>query len=397
MRHGVPTRVVALLALGGVVALAACTAPQSEPERLILIPVSFSVVPGWTEDDHSLALQAFRHSCVRLAALSDSQPLGPDRAMGTGADWREPCEAAALSAADRVAARIYFETWFVPFRASNGTGHTGLFTGYYEPELRGARTRGGTYSVPLYRRPGDLVTVDLALFREDRRGEHIVGRVEDGALRPYASRAEIESGALVGEGLELLWVDDAIDAFFLHVQGSGRVMLEDGRRIRIGFAGHNGHRYVAIGRELVRWGELTATSVTLQSIKAWLRANPDRASALMTQNPRFVFFRELSGDGPLGAQGVPLTPGRSLAVDKNFISLGTPVWLHTTWPGADARPLRRLMVAQDAGGAIRGPVRGDLFLGHGKTAEDVAGRMRQVGMIHLLLPRRLAALRMASN
>jgi membrane-bound lytic murein transglycosylase A len=243
--------------------------------------------------------------------------------------------------------------------------------------------------VPLYRTPPDLVTADLGLFRPAFAGERIAGRVDGTALKPYAKRAEIERGALAGRGLELVWVDDAADAFFLHIQGSGRVTLEDGSVVRVGYAGGNGHAYTAIGRELARRGVMAPEDVSMQSLRAWLANNPDEAQALMEVNDSYVFFRILEGEGPLGSQGVVLTPGRSLAVDARFLPLGAPVWLATTDPVDAARPLRRLTVAQDTGGAIRGPARADLFWGHGADAAERAGRMRQEGELYLLLPRAL--------
>jgi membrane-bound lytic murein transglycosylase A len=219
------------------------------------------------------------------------------------------------------------------------------------------------------------------------KGERIAGRVIDGRLRPYEDRARIEGGALKGRDLEMVWVDDAVDAFFLHIQGSGRVVMEDGSVMRVGYAGQNGHPYVAVGRELIARGVLTKENVSMQSIREWLRANPGEAAGLMNKNPSFVFFRPLDGEGPQGAQGVALTPGRSLAVDRSFVPYGLPVWLDAQDPLDGAARLRRLMVAQDTGGAIRGPVRGDVFWGHGDDAELRAGKMKSPGRYHLLIPR----------
>jgi membrane-bound lytic murein transglycosylase A len=244
--------------------------------------------------------------------------------------------------------------------------------------------------VPLYGLPGDLVQIDLGQFAPDLKGRSIAGRVENGRLRPYPDRAAIEAGHLNGKGLEILWVDDAADAFFLQVQGSGRVALAEGGVARLGFAGHNGLGYVAIGRLLIDAGKIPREAMSMQAIRAWLAANPAEAATLMRRNPRYVFFREIAGDGPLGAGGVALTPGRSLAVDRKFVPLGAPVWLDTVEPGAEAKPLRRLVVAQDVGGAIQGPVRGDLFLGSGEAALEQAGRMRSPGGYYLLLPKAAA-------
>jgi len=213
--------------------------------------------------------------------------------------------------------------------------------------------------------------------------------VVSGNLKPYEDRKAIVEGALDPRNLEIVWVDDPVDAFFLQIQGSGRVTLEDGRVMRLGYAGQNGHPYVAIGRELIARGALTRETVSMQSIRAWLAANPAEAAALMNANPSYVFFRELPGDGPVGAQGAALTPLRSLAVDRRFVPLGTPVWLDAEHPDPGTARLRRLVVAQDVGGAIRGPVRGDLFWGHGDAAADLAGRMKSPGRYYLLLPKGL--------
>jgi len=359
--------------------LAACVekppAPPA-PERISLTKVSFAELPGWGNDAHEEALASYRNSCTALARRAD----------GAAADARESCAAVAtVPAGDRAAARAFFERWFQPYRAASSTGRDGLFTGYYEPELRGARQRSARYAVPLYIRPPDLVTVDLGEFRELLRGQRIAGRVNNGALRPYASRAEIEAGALANRGLELVWVDDAVDAFFLHIQGSGRVAMEDGSVFRVGYEAANGRAYTAIGGTLAARGALPREQVTMQSIRAWLAAHPDQAQALMQENASYVFFRENRGAGPLGALGVPLTPGRSLAVDRRFVTLGLPVWLDTTHPN-DGAPLRRLVMAQDTGGAIAGAVRGDLFWGVGPQAADAAGRMQSRGGYYLLLP-----------
>ncbi len=365
------------------------------PERLVLESVAFARLPGWATGRQAGALSALRRSCGRLGERPADQTLGAAGIAGSGADWRLPCQAAAeLPAADHAAARAFFEAWFRPFATRNGDDAEGLFTGYYEPLLRGSLRRSGRYRVPLHARPPDLVTVDLGLFRDELEGRRIAGRVVGGRLRPFETRSEIDSGALTGKARVLAWVDDPVAAFFLHVQGSGRVALEDGRGLRVGYAGHNGHPYVAIGAELVRQGALAPEEVSLQSISAWLRRNPDEAAAVMARNASYVFFRELGTDGPIGAQGAVLTPGRSLAVDRRYIPLGVPLWLDTKAPNPDPalpdRPLRRLMVAQDRGGAIRGPVRGDVFWGHGGEAEAIAGRMKHRGRYYLLLPRTMA-------
>jgi membrane-bound lytic murein transglycosylase A len=297
--------------------------------------------------------------------------------------------ATAAASSDPGAARRFFETWFAPYLVTDNGNSEGVFTGYYEAELRGAWTRKGPYQVPVYRPPNDLITVELGLFRDEWKGQRLTGRQVDGRLVPYPTRAEIDAGALAGKGSELLWVDDAVDSFFLHVQGSGRVVMENGQVVRLGFAGRNGHSYVAIGRELMRREAIPREQMSMQAIRAWLKANPDEASEVMALNPSFIFFRVIDGEGPIGAEGVPLTPGRSLAVDPTFVPLGLPIWLDTTDPLNPEQPLRRLVVAQDTGSAIKGPVRGDLFWGFGETAAAKAGAMKQRGRYFILLPRKV--------
>jgi membrane-bound lytic murein transglycosylase A len=389
------------IALGGALLLAGCAERPSAPDLVALERVEFTDLAGWTEDDPSGALDAFARSCAAILARDATRSMGGAGFAGTAGDWQPGCaEARALVEAggvDGAAARRFFEHAFAPFQIlENGTPE-GLITGYYEPELRGALRQGGTYQVPLYARPPDLVEVDLGAFRNELDGERIAGRIAGERLVPYAERAQIASGALNGDGLELVWVDDAVAAFFLHIQGSGRIVFEGGEARRIGYAASNGHAYYAIGRALVERGALTKDEVSLQSIRAWLGDHPDEAAAVMALNRSYVFFRWLPGDGsepgPLGAANVPLTPGRSLAVDRRILPLGAPLWLATSTPLPDGgeAPLRRLVIAQDTGGAIRGAVRGDLFWGAGAEAERIAGHMRQTGSTAVLLPRALAA------
>ena len=394
------------LALGLVLVLGACAevgpplpvreappkpAPKPAPDTaaLRLIPVGFGALNGWAGDDHRAALGAMARSCAKFSRQPASRPVGPDARFGRMADWAPAC-AALPAAAGRGAARRYFEANFRVFRLEGADGPRGLITGYYEPELRGSWRRGGPYRYPLYKKPGDLVSVDLGRFSGEWKGRHIAGRVRGRRLEPYDERRRINDGSLAGRGLELLWLDDPVDAFFLHVQGSGRVRMTDGTLARVGFAGRNGHAYTAIGRVLVEQGELPADGVSLQSIRRWLAANPSRARAVMDANRSYIFFRLIEGEGPIGAQGVALTPGRSLAVDRGKLPLGAPVWLETRDPLDRSRPIRRLMIAQDTGGAIRGAVRGDFFWGAGARAEAAAGEMQEPGTFHILLPRALA-------
>ncbi|HXS42132.1 MAG TPA: murein transglycosylase A [Stellaceae bacterium] len=362
--------------------LAACAAPP--PPRLTLEPARFDNLPGWQQDQIGHALAAFRRSCAAFAKRDASAPSGPAALHLTAGDWHDACGAAAAVGDDDAAARGFFERYFTPYLAGNNGSPDGLFTGYYEPLLHGARQRGGPYQTPILRRPPDLVSVDLGRFRPAWHGERIAGRVVNGALVPYATRAAIEHGALDAQNLALLWVDNPVDAFFLQVQGSGRVELPDGSMVGLGYDGQNGQTYVAIGRLLIARGILTPETTSLQSIRAWIAAHPSEGAALMDENPSYVFFRETGSDGPIGGEGVVLTPRRSLAVDAKFIPLGAPIYLAAS--GGDIQ-LERLMVAQDVGGAISGPVRGDVFWGFGADAETKAGAMRAHGRYYLLLPK----------
>jgi membrane-bound lytic murein transglycosylase A len=369
--------------------------PVPVEDRLVLDRIAFAALPGWADDAVADAIPAFLRSCRKLARLGDDEQVGRTATGGLARDWRRPCErAAGIAAADNAGARAFFEAEFVPFLASNNGDAIGRFTGYYEPLLRGSRRRRGKYRVPLHRRPPDLVTVELSRFLDDARGRRLAGRVVGNKLEPYDTRADIVGGSLKGKKLELVWLDDPIDAFFVQVQGSGRVRLESGREVRVGYAATNGHRYTAIGRVLIAEGHLTRETVSMQSIRAYLEAHPERADEVMNQNLSYVFFDLVEGDGPIGSQGVVLTAQRSIAIDRNFIPQSAPLWLDTVAPvaGADGeRPLRRLVIAQDTGGAILGPVRGDVYWGGDDAAADVAGRMKSVGRYFLLLPRAAAA------
>jgi membrane-bound lytic murein transglycosylase A len=368
--------------------------PPAAPPKLVLQIARFADLPGWTEDAQDQAWPALRLSCERVMKRKPDTDLGIG---GIAANWTGVCaEALALEAPDAATVRAFIEDRFTPVAAANNGDAQGLFTGYYEPELLGAAAPDATFATPLYRRPEDLVQVDLGDFRDELKGQRIAGRVQDGRLKPFEDRAKIAQGALGSKGLELAWVASPVDAFFLEIQGSGRVRMADGTIMRVGFDGQNGHPYVALGKVMLEDGLLERGRVSMQSIKAWLNAHPDQAQALMNRNPSYVFFRDLGpGPGPLGAQGVALTPGRSLAVDRKFYPLGLPIWLDTTLPvateGAAPALMRRLMVGQDTGGAIRGPVRGDVFFGPGAEAERLAGAMKQPGRWWLLLPNAVAA------
>lgn len=383
------------IAIAIAVALSACESepeprpPEIPPESapIALVPAAFEDLPGWLGDRHAAAIPALLRSCKPILRAPPDRPLGTSPIAGTARDFVPICKAAAaLPAGDDAAARDFFMAWFQPFAVTGNDKPDGLFTGYFEIEVKGAVRPGKAYRVPVYRKPDDHVTVDLGDFDPALAGQSVVGRVDGNRLKPYFARGDIQTGVLNGRGLELVWLDDPLDTFMLHIQGSGRVTLPDGRTTRIGYDADNGLPYRSIGSELIARGELERHKASWPNIRAWMKRNPVKAEKLLAVNRRYIFFREILGEGPLGAQGVPLTPGRSLAVDTSFIPLGVPLWLDTTWPGDGERPLRRVMIAQDTGAAIKGPVRGDFFWGTGDAALKFAGRMKQRGRYYLLLP-----------
>ncbi|MBP6030438.1 MAG: murein transglycosylase A [Sphingobium sp.] len=314
------------------------------------------------------ALAAFRISCPSLLRRTDQSGLTEGR------DWSQACAAASSwpteTAADFFAR--YFET------AQVGAG-TAFATGYYEPEIAGSRTPGADYQVPIYRRPPDLIDVDLGQFSDNLKGKTIRGRVEGRNFIPYSARADIESGALAGRALELAWAADPVEFFFLQVQGSGRLRLPDGSVMRIGYEGQNGRDYTGIGKLMKDRGLIQAGS--MQDIMAYLRAHPEEGRAIMQENRSFVFFKEITGAGPLGALGLPVTPEATVAADPRYVPLGAPVLL-----SLDRAEAGGVWIAQDTGGAIKGANRFDTFWGAGERARTIAGGMSARGTSYLLLP-----------
>lgn len=347
-------------------------------EVFFLRPTAFSVLAGWKEDNPAEALPALQKSCDRILGKPAEETFGAAQIAGTYGDWQPLC--AQLPAVTNAAQ--FFEQNFTPYEIWSDKGRDGLFTGYYVPEL----ASGAAAAVPLYAMPDDLVTVSLGDFRPELKGETIAGRVEGRKLVPYYTREEIEKGALKGKAQEIARVDDPVDAFFLHIQGSGQVRKADGSILHVGYAGQNGHPYYAIGRELIARGEMTKENVSMQAIRDWLGKNPGEAQALMDMNKSYIFFTAKDQPGALGAEGVVLTPGRSLAVDRRKIPYGAPVFISTHLP-EDGKALERLMIAQDTGGAIRGAVRGDFFWGAGEAAAYQAGLMKSPGQAYILLPK----------
>ena len=362
--------------------------PEEKDPELVLTPATFSELPAWGGDDFHGFVQAFDRSCLRIIKNSPDKPFGVLEQAGTYGDWQVICQKFTEGDDwDKEGLQAFFEDHFTPYLISADNNAAGLFTGYYEASLNGSRKKTNRYNVPLHKRPDDLVMVHLGQFREDLKGIRIAGRVTDGALKPYESRAEIVSGDWPHDDEALLWVDSAIDAFFVQIQGSGIVQMNNGETVRIGYAGQNGHPYYAIGREIIARGDLSKENVSMQNIRAWLAINPYRAEVVMNTNKSYVFFREIKGEGPLGAEGVPLTAERSLAVDRTLLSYGLPLWVEIEHPDSEQPTMRKMMIAQDTGGAITGPVRGDVFWGYGKHAEEMAGQMKSQGHYWVLLPK----------
>jgi membrane-bound lytic murein transglycosylase A len=344
-----------------------------KPAAKPLQPAEWRDLSGWETDDHAIALELFRAQCGAIG----KRPL-----------WLSTCESAAKVGAGRTAARAWFEAQFRPWVLVNpDESREGRVTGYYEPVVRGSRTQRPPYQTPVFAPPDDLIVVDLATLYPELKHMRLRGRIEGRKLVPYFNRADWAGEETRRAGQALLWLDDPVDFFFLQIQGSGQVELDDGSRVRIGYADQNGHPYRSIGTWLIEKGELKSHEASMQGIKAWATKNPGRLQELLNANPSLVFFRELpiKGDGPPGALGVPLTPERSIAVDPRHTPLGAPVWLTTTWPNSD-ETLNRLMLAQDTGGAIRGPVRADFYWGSGPVPGALAGRMKQAGRMWVLLP-----------
>ncbi len=371
--------------------LSACEpAPQNEEIRLKI--TSFEKLPAWSVDNLNGIASAYQKSCARILKMPSGRDFGPLKEAGQYKDWQPICaEFMALTANAYTAqdVREFFESRFTPYEVSAGDETKGLFTGYYEAHLRGSFKREGAYQTPLYQRPDDLVMVNLGAFRDGLKGQRIAGRVVNGQLKPYENRADIVDGQWPHNDKTLIWVDSPVDAFFVQIQGSGVVQLPDGKIARIGYAGQNGHPYYAIGRELIKRGALTKENVSMQSIRDWLETNPDQATEIMNTNRSYVFFRLLDEEGPLGGEGVALTAGRSLAVDRTIIPYGTPLWLSTQASSDNEISLQKMMIAQDTGGAIRGAVRGDVFWGYGEDAEHKAGHMKSTGRYWIFLPKTL--------
>jgi membrane-bound lytic murein transglycosylase A len=360
--------------------------------KLGLKVAAFHNLPGWDSANLKQSLRTFQTSCQAFLKQDPDKQVGSDAVAMQVKDWQPACEAAMKVNPKRLKkVKNYFQTWFLPVQFYEGKPVKGLFTGYYMPLLKGSLKRSKQFNVPLYKLPRDLVMVDLNLFDLDLKNKKIIGRVVENRLIPYYTRAEITKGAIKKKADVLLWIESPIDRLFLEIQGSGVVALQDGSQMYVGYDGQNGAPYTAIAGVLIKKGVMTKDTASMQAIKRYLTENPAEMTSVINENKSFVFFKELNLKGALGSQGVALTPGYSLAIDKQWIPMGAPLWLNTTHPDHNAldtnKPFKRLMVAQDTGGAIKGTVRGDVFWGSGKRATAIAGHMKNEGYYWLLLPR----------
>lgn len=353
-----------------------------------LTPIAFADLQGWADDDHAAALVAFRRTCLHAVERTP-------RTRSSGVDGQALTRICAelLQAETQIDARAFFEDRFIPHRVEA----PGLLTGYFEPHVRASFERTGAFQTPLYARPADLVELDGSAESLGIADDVTWGRATDRGFQAFPDRGAIMAGALEGQGLELVYLEDPVDAFFIHIQGSARLAMTDGSLQRVNFAGKSGHRYTPIGRTLVDRGAMALEDVTMDSLRAWLQAaSQEDRDAVLATNRSFIFFsiaEDFDPDaGPVAAAGVPLTPGRSLAVDRHLHTFGTPVFITSdvALPQSD-EPLNRLMIAQDTGSAIVGPSRGDIFIGSGEEAGRIAGAVNQPVRYTLLVPKPAAS------
>lgn len=356
-------------------------APILFASNISLSKSSFSDLPGWQDDNQSHALRAFQKSCHEILK----------RTYSDAKKWQSICTAAnKIIDPDEKSARQFFERWFHPYHVSGEQGYQGVFTGYYLPLIHASLKRTKHYNIPIYALPKDLVKVDLGMFKPELAGKTIVGQVKNNHLSPYPVRAEIIKDSLHPNTDVIAWSDNLLDVYFSQVQGSAIIELPNKKRFMIGYAGSNGRMYTAIGKILVANNELSIENVSMQSIRAWLIQHPKQINQLLNQNTSYVFFQILKDQLPLGTESVALTKERSLAVDNRYIPFGAPIWLNTHIPNYQSKissiPFQSLLIAQDTGGAIKGVVRGDVYLGSGNKAEYIAGHMNSIGEYWILLP-----------
>lgn len=363
------------------------------PSKPLFKRVGFEQLPGWKSANLAKSLATFQVSCKAFISQDPNKEVGSEIINLQAKDWRPACyEALKINPVTEKSAKNFFYKWFVPLAFYDKKAPPGLFTGYYMPLVKGSFRRSEAFNVPLYELPKDLVTANLQLFSPDLKSpKSLIGRLEGSQIVPYYTRAQIRKGAIKNTAKVLVWVHSPVDRLFLEIQGSGIIELEDGKKMYIGYNGQNGRPYTSIAGVLIKKGVMTKQNASMQGIRQYLQDHPAEMDEVMNHNQSFIFFRQLSLNAALGSQGVALTPGYSLAIDKQWIPLGLPLWLSTSRPdstdAAISKPFQRLMVAQDTGGAIKGKVRGDVFWGGGNKATFIAGHMKNEGRYWLLLPR----------
>jgi len=362
------------------------------PAKLTFREVDFKYLPGWEQAQLTKSLVTFQTSCKAFVKQDPELVVGTQHIDLQAKDWQPACQAALLlDKPDEKTARLFFQTWFSPVEFYDNKPVQGLFTGYFMPLLKGSLTKTKKYHVPLYELPDNIVSIDLGMFFAELKNRKTYGRLVGNKIYPFYTRAQINKGAIKDHAKVLVWLDSPIDRLFLEIQGSGIVEFEDGKRMYVGYNGQNGQPYTPIAGVLIKKGVMTKHNASMQAIKRYLEAHPKQMDTVINQNKSFVFFRKLNLDAALGSQGVALTPGYSLAIDRQWIPMGAPLWLCTTRPDSkkpdENKPMQRLMIAQDTGGAIKGKVRGDVFWGGGEKATLIAGHMKNEGHYWLLLPK----------
>ncbi|MES2218797.1 MAG: MltA domain-containing protein [Pseudomonadota bacterium] len=359
--------------------------------KVTLVKTRFAQLPAWNRDHQGVALLAFQHSCQEILKRNPYTLFSNLAHAGTVGYWQQACLAAdKISANDLPRARMFFETWFEPYRINDSYHRRSLFTGYYLPLLHGSLRPDQHYNVPIYALPNDLIKINLGLFKPALNGITLVAQQRNNQLYPYPARAEINAGAIIKSARVLLWADNPLDVFFAQIQGSALVELPDHQQLLISYAGTNGRPYTPIGNVLIANKVLTKKMVSMQTIRDWLTQHSNATDAVLNKNASYIFFSVTKASPAQGSEHVPLLPGRSIAVDNSVIPYGAPLWINTTAPQRNATvavPLQRLLIAQDTGGAIKGTVRGDVYWGAGEEAAYIAGHMQSAGQLWILLPR----------
>jgi membrane-bound lytic murein transglycosylase A len=357
-----------------------------------LIKSSFSNLPHWQRDDHIAAFAAFKQSCTEITKRNPNLAFGSLKQSGKVEAWQTICNAATkITQPNNKIAREFFETWFDPYFVKSTLNNDHLFTGYYIPLLHASRQNDAQYSTPIYGLPNDLIKVNLSAFPGTNSSKIIVGQLKQNRLLPYPDRAAINHGAISKSAPILAWGNNSIDLFFAQIQGSAFIELPNKQIQLLSYAGTNGRPYTAIGKVLLEKNILTKAEISMQSIRSWLEQHPEQAESILNRNASYIFFKLSTTNDPIGNEGIPLTPQRSLAVDNSYIPLGTPIWLDTVIPNKKAAntfdPFQHLVIAQDTGGAIKGAVRGDVYWGTGDDAAFLAGHMQSPGQYWIFLPR----------